>query len=86
MTENEFELIKIIESKSHSVLDRMSRIEEITTPKELMFLHEDIEWVLGKLTVTINTGQVRSKDALITLETMKQGLIEALVYIDQQLD
>jgi hypothetical protein len=86
MTENEYNLIKTIENKSRYVLGKMAILEEITNPKELMFLHDDIEKLLEKITITQNNKTFKSPDALVTLEEMKMGFIEALVYIDQQLD
>lgn len=86
MTENEYNLIKTIENKSRYVLGKMAILEEITNPKELMFLHDDIEKILEKIVITQNNKSLKSPDAIVTLEEMKMGFIEALVYIDQQLD
>lgn len=86
MTENEYNLIKTIENKSRYVLGKMAILEEITNPKELMLIHDDIEKILEKIVITQNNKSLKSPDAVITLDEMKMGFIEALVYIDQQLD
>ena len=54
MTENEYNLIKTIENKSRYVLGKMAVLEEITNPKELMFLHNDIEKILEKIVITLD--------------------------------
>lgn len=86
MTENEYNLIKTIENKSRYVLGKMAILEEITNTKELMLIHDDIEKILEKIVMTQNNKSLKSPDAIVTLEEMKMGFIEALVYIDQQLD
>jgi hypothetical protein len=86
MTENEYNLIKTIENKSRYVLGKMAILEEITNTKELMLIHDDIEKILEKIVLTQNNKSLKSPDAIVTLEEMKMGFIEALVYIDQQLD
>lgn len=86
MTENEYNLIKTIENKSRYVLGKMAILEEITNTKELILIHDDIEKILEKIVMTQNNKSLKSPDAIVTLEEMKMGFIEALVYIDQQLD
>ena len=83
MTEDEYNLIKLIENKTHDVMDKMSMIEEINDPKELSQLHSEIEKILEKLVITLKNGSIKSTDAVMLLEKMKMGFIETLVYIDQ---
>lgn len=83
MTEEDYIFIRKLEAEAHSVLRRMSDVEQLNNSNEINRLHSDIEVILEKIQNSINTKQIKSQKAREFLEQMKKGFIEMLITTEE---
>lgn len=83
MTENEYFFIKKIEEDYLPLFYKLSNLENIKNPNELMMLHGDIIHGIESIQSIFFKQTITSPDAKTLLDQMKFGLIEALATIDQ---
>lgn len=85
MTEKEYNFIRSLENDCRSVLKRMSNIENIKDPAEIIDLHGEIGKTLDIIFNLINAKTVTSQHGVYLLEQMKLGLCEMLTVLDEMI-